>query len=231
MIGFVMFAQTSVGKIPSILLPWLAVVLVLVCLWCMIEVILRIRRVGVTKFNLPLVLICLSTVIFLGFGAGAVREIVAAQDFLRALAALSDPSAGTKELTDAMSRATDDDDRLLAFDVYGQAHPETALDWLRNPDNEVLRERPNIKGTLQAREGRLLAARAAEQARFVPTPVPVEDFRTLEGLFKLADTVQPVRVLFAEGRFDTSTLDQERLDEILRQHDASRDGNRIRIRP
>lgn len=215
-------AQSSAGSIPSMLLPWLAVVLILVCLWCMVEVIRRIRTVGVTKFNLPLVVICLSTVLVLGFGAETTREIFAAQDFLRAIAFLDDLEADDEDLTAAMDSASSDEDKLLAFDVYSRVHPNEALKYLAT--------QPGIPGSVIKREGRLLAVAAAQHARSAPRKVEIEDFKTLQGLIDLGRRDPQVATFLEQGKFDTSRLEQDKLDQLLERRGATRDGSRIRIR-
>lgn len=218
-------AQSSAGSIPSMLLPWLAGALILVCLWCMVEVIRRIRKDGVTKFNLPLVLVCLSTVVFLGFGAEAVREIYAAQDFLRALAALNDPMADNEDLIAAMDRAPSDEDRLLAFDTYSRVRPHEALQYLRT--------QPGIPKSVIQREGRLLAVLGAEKALDLDPvgKIEVENFKMLQGLIDLGKRDPQVAAILKRRKFDTSKLRQDQLAEILRKHGAFHDGDGIVIRP
>lgn len=216
-------AQSSATSIPSMLLPWLAVVLILVCLWCMIEVIRRIRTVGVTKFNLPLVIICLSTVLVLGFGAETTRDIFAAQEFLHALALLNHPEADDEDLTVAMESASSDEDKLLAFDIYSRDRPDAALKYLR--------EKPNLPPDIMQRETRLLASKAVGEASATSGNIQLDDPKTLEGLIDRGLRDPRVATLLEEGKFDTSGLEQDRLDRLLQRRGATRDGSRIRIRP
>ncbi len=216
-------AQSSAGSIPSMLLPWLAVVLIIVCLWCMIEVIRRIRTVGVTKFNLPLVLICLSTVLVLGFGAETTREIFAAQNFLRAIALLDDPEADDEDLTVAMDSAASDEDKLLAFDIYSRDRPDAALKYLR--------AKPNLPPEIMQRETKLLVSKAVQEAGDTSGNIQLNDPKTLEGLLDRGLRDPRVATFLEQGRFDTSRFEPDKLDQLLRRRGATRDGRRIRIRP
>lgn len=200
-------AQSSAGSIPSMLLPWLAVVLIIVCLWCMVEVIRRIRKVGVTKFNLPLVVICLSTVLVLGFGAETAREIFAAQDFLRAIALLDDPEADDEDLTVAMDSAPSDEDKLLAFDIYSHDRPDAALKYLRG--------KPNLPPEIMQRETRLLASKAVREASATSGNIQLNDPKTLEGLIDRGLRDPRVATFLEQGKFDTSRLEQDKLDQLL----------------
>ena len=215
-------AQSSAGSIPSMLLPWLAVVLILVCLWCMIEVIRRIRTGGVTKFNLPLLLICLSTVLVLGFGAETTREIFAAQDFLRAIALLDDPEADDEDLTGAMEGAASDEDKLLAFDVYSRNKPDAGLKYLR--------EKPNLPPVIMQCETKLLINKAVREASDRSGNIRLNDPKILEGLIDRGLRDPRVATFLEQGKFDISRLEQNRLDQLLQQRGATRDGSRIRIR-
>ena len=216
-------AQTSAGSIPSMLLPWLAVVLILVCLWCMIEVIRRIRKVGVTKFDLPLVLICLSTVLVLGFGAETAREIFAAQGFLRAIALLDDPEADDEDLTVAMDSAPSDEDKLLAFDIYSRNKPDAGLKYLR--------EKRNLPPDILKRKPKLEVSKAVREAIDTLGNIQLDDPRILEGLINRGLRDPRVATFLEQGKFDTSRLEPDELDRLLQRHGATRDGRRIRIRP
>lgn len=218
-----LLAQSSAGSIPSMLLPWLAVVLILVCLWCMIEVIRRIRTEGVTKFNLSLVLICLSTVLVLGFGAETTREIFAAQDFLRAIALLDDPEADDEDLTVAMESAPSDGDKLLAFDIYSRHKPDAGLKYLRG--------RRNLPPNIMQRKTKLLVSKAVQEASATSGNIRLNDPEILEGLIDRGLRDPRIATFLEEGKFDMSELEQRRIAEILRGRGFTRDGNRIHRRP
>lgn len=220
-------AQSSPTSIPTMLLPWLGVILILVCLWCMIEVIRRIRKVGVTKINLVLMIVCLSVIVFLGYGAQAVRDIFAGQELIRLVLGLSSVEATVEDLNVAVDQATSDDERLLAFDVFSQSRPRQALAWIDDPDNVLRRDHPNVLSRVKQRQPKLLARAAATN----PRKVPLVDLDSFQGLANLAQTDRGVATMLRDGRFDVSALDQERLTEILGNLHAIRNGDRIVIQP
>ncbi len=150
------------------------------------------------------------------------REFFAAQDFLRALALLDDPEADDGDLTVAMESAPSDEDKLLAFDVYSRDRPDAALKYLRG--------RPNLPPDIMQRETKLLASKAVGEAIATSGTIRLNDPKTLEGLIDRGLRDPRIATFLEEGKFDTSRLEQDKLDQLLQRRGATRDGSRIRIR-
>ncbi|TDI53464.1 MAG: hypothetical protein E2O95_02880 [Acidobacteria bacterium] len=229
MLPWSMAAQAPRGFLPDWLLPWLAVVLIVVCVGVIAIVAYRIYKDGLTVAHIALILLCLVTAVLLGFGAETAREILRTQEFMRLVLGLSSPDARIEDLERAIQNSPSEHDQLLAFDAYSRQHPEAALTWLQSPSAQLLTARPSIDEIVNVRESRLTARVLSEQARGGEGPVVV-DVAALGHLLDASRDNPEIRKFLSIGRFDVSSLDSQQFAELLRRHDAERRGDGIIVR-
>jgi len=167
-------AQSAATNFPSILLPYLSVVVILLCIWCVIVIILRLKTIGVTKLNLSLLVFCFTTIVVIGFGPETAREIFAAQDFNLSVLNLTNPDADEKDLDAVLDSAPSDDKKLLAFDIFSRTRPDQAIAYIQN----------NVRKLPQNIRDRELGLQAMQAARR-ESKVILENSKTLESLIDL----------------------------------------------
>lgn len=220
---FATLVKSSASSIPSTLMPYLAILIILVCMWCMIVIILRIKEVGVTKLNLVLIMVCLSTVIVLGFGAETAREIFAANDYIIAVLKLDDPDANTEDLAAALDSASSDEKKLLAFDIFSRTSPDQALAFLQANSEE-------LPQNIRDRESRVLGLQAARIVNLTDSIASLENPKALEGIITLGEKDPKIARFLRQGKFDTSKLTEAQLKEVLERRKARIENGGIHIK-
>ena len=211
-------AQSAATNFPSIFLPYLSVVVILLCIWCVVVVILRINTVGVNKLNLSLLIFCLTTIVVIGFGPETARDIFAAQDFNLSVLNLTNPDADEKDLDAVLDSAPSDDKKLLAFDIFSRTRPKQAIAYIQT----------NVRKLPQSIRDRELGLQAMQAARR-KSKVIIDNPKTLESLIDLGEKDPFVAHLLQQGQFDTSKLTKTRINEILNKRGVLRDGDRIQL--
>ncbi|MCH8822352.1 MAG: hypothetical protein IH984_02475 [Planctomycetes bacterium] len=212
-------AQSAATNFPSIFLPYLSVVVILLCIWCVIVIILRLKTIGVTKLNLSLLVFCFTTIIVIGFGPETAREIFAAQDLNLSVLNLNNPDADEEDLDAILDSAASDDKKLLAFDIFSRTRPKQAIAYIQT----------NVRKLPQNIRDRELGLQAMQAARR-ESKVILENSKTLESLIDLGEKDPFVAHLLQQGKFDTSKLTKKRINEILRKQGARIEGEGIRIK-
>ena len=212
-------AQSAATNFPSIFLPYLSVVVILLCIWCVIVIILRLKTIGVTKLNLSLLVFCFTTIIVIGFGPETAREIFAAQDLNLSVLNLNNPDADEEDLDAILDSAASDDKKLLAFDIFSRTRPKQAIAYIQT----------NVRKLPQNIRDRELGLQAMQAARR-ESKVILENSKTLESLIDLGEKDPFVAHLLQKGKFDTSKLTKKRINEILRKQGARIEGEGIRIK-
>lgn len=212
-------AQSAATNFPSIFLPYLSVVVILLCIWCVIVIILRLKTIGVTKLNLSLLVFCFTTIIVIGFGPETAREIFAAQDLNLSVLNLNNPDADEEDLDAILDSAASDDKKLLAFDIFSRTRPKQAIAYIQT----------NVRKLPQSIRDRELGLQAMQAARR-ESKVILENPKTLESLIDLGEKDPFVAHLLQQGKFDTSKLTKIRINEILRKQGARIEGEGIRIK-
>lgn len=212
-------AQSTATNFPSIFLPYLSVVVILLCIWCVVVVILRINTVGVNKLNLSLLIFCLTTIVVIGFGPETAREIFAAQDLNLSVLNLNNPDADEEDLDAIFDSAASDDKKLLAFDIFSRTRPDQAIAYIQTN----VRKLPQ---SIRDREPGLQAMQAARRE----SKVIIDNSKTLKSLIDLGEKDPFVAHLLQQGKFDTSKFTKAQLNEILRKQGARIEGEGIRIK-
>lgn len=179
-----MIAQS--GRIPNFLIPYLAVILIIVCIYAMVVLLRDIKKSGLSKYHAVVFITLMSTIIVLGFGPSVwndirvrisdtqekverTNEIVdrIAKDveeelpLMSSLFDLMKRSSTNAVLNHALSLANTEEDKKLAFRLYFDSHPAQAYQWANSPSNPLLTRQPKLVEDFKDEASLIIADKAA----------------------------------------------------------------------
>lgn len=221
---FANLALSAVAIIPIPIRPYLAIVVIIVCLLILglICSMLKNNKGNIGK-QFVMMSFLLSVIIVLGFGVDTLKEIFQVNDYFLAVLKLSVSDADEQDLEIALDSASTDEKKLLAFDIFSRSRPNQALTYLQANNSK-------LPQSILDRESRVLAFKAARNARGTKPKIVLDNPKTLEGLLHLGSEDPQVARFLQQGKFDTSKFSETQLNEILRKQGARLEGGGIRIK-